>query len=352
MSFLLDETSKLSAKCPKLCCYIGCPTDFLLSMTWNESLWITWHKGNNKKIQLVFSCWPSGSLVRKRLSYLQKNNQKPRVLTELPLLLLGCDPSLSVSVHVPPRASELSLRLKFAHLLQGSLPHQGGRVSVGAAQSVPQREVLAVVVVEEEVVVGVVGRAVDDADQRAGHPVVAVVDGDGPDVDEDVEGQVEHLVQWEEEGVDVVGEPLHEAVHRVEGVAGKGRWDLPHVVGLVEQLCGPGGQRSFIKEKLELNHLNILAAPLYLYPTSRFQDLNSIGSMWPLHLLLIIFNHLHYITVYNCLFIYVIVSILLSLPAIFMFYNVISFNASILTAIPSFTAPRPDRHCKCELVVN
>lgn len=235
-----------------------------------------------------------------------------------------------MSVHVPPRASELSLRLKFAHLLQGSLPHQGGRVSVGAAQSVPQREVLAVVVVEEEVVVGVMGRAVDDADQRAGHPVVAVVDGDGPDVDEDVEGQVEHLVQWEEEGEDVVGEPLHEAVHWVEGVAGKGRWDLPHVVGLVEELCGPGGQRSFIKEKLELNHLNILAAC--------FQDLNSIGSMWPLHLLLIIFNHLHYITVYNCLFIYIIVSILLSLPAIFMFYNVISCNASILTAIPSFTS--------------
>lgn len=109
-------------------------------------------------------------------------------------------------------------------------------MSVGAAHAVPQREVLAVVVVEEEVVVGVVGRAVDDAGQRVGHAVVAVVDGDGPDVDKDVEGQVEHLVQREEEGVDVVGEPLQEAVHRVEGVAGEGRWDLPHVVGLVEHL--------------------------------------------------------------------------------------------------------------------
>lgn len=171
-------------------------------------------------------------------------------MSDLLLLLLGCDPSLSVSIHVPPRASKLSLCLEFSHLLKGSLPHQGGRVSVGAAQTVPQCEVLAVVVVEEEVVVGVVGRAVDDAGQRVGHPVVAVVDGDGPDVDEDIECQVEHLVQREEEGVDVVGEPLHEAVHWVEGVAGKGRWDLPHVVGLVEELSKPGGRRSFINETL------------------------------------------------------------------------------------------------------
>lgn len=161
-----------------------------------------------------------------------------------------------MSVHAPPCASELSLRLKFAHLLQGSLPHQGRRVSVGTAQTVPQRKVLAVVVVEEEVVVSVVGRAVDDAGQLVRHSVVAVVNGDGPDVDEDVEGQVEHLVQREEERVDVVWQPLHEAVHRVEGVAGKRRCDLPHVVGLVEQLPSPGGQRSFNKKKLKQDYLS------------------------------------------------------------------------------------------------
>jgi len=111
-------------------------------------------------------------------------------------------------------------------------------VAVGASQAVPQREVLAVVVVEEQVVVGVVGSAVDHLHQRAGHPVVPVVDGDGPDVDEDVKGQVEDLVQGEEEGVDVVGQPLEEAVHWVEGVAGEGRGHLPHVVRLVEQLSG------------------------------------------------------------------------------------------------------------------
>lgn len=117
-------------------------------------------------------------------------------------------------------------------------------MSVGAPQPVPQREVLAVVVVEEEVVVGVVGRAVDHARQGVGDPVVPVVDGDGPDVDEDVEDQVEHLVQGEEEGVDVVGQPLQEAVHRVEGVAGEGRGDLPQVVRFVEHLRGRGSRRS------------------------------------------------------------------------------------------------------------
>ena len=95
-------------------------------------------------------------------------------------------------------------------------------MAVGAAQAVPQCEVLAVVVVKEQVVVCVVGGAVDDLHQGPRHPVVPVVDGDGPDVDEDVQGQVEHLVEGEEEGVDVVGQPLEEAVYRVEGMAGEG----------------------------------------------------------------------------------------------------------------------------------
>lgn len=166
------------------------------------------------------------------------------VSSELPLLLLAGRSSLNVSVHFPSRAPQLSLLLKFPDLIVGALAHQRRRVSVGATQAVPQREVLAVVVVEEEVVVGVVGRAVDDARQGVGDPVVPVVDGDGPDVDEDVEDQVEHLVQGEEEGVDVVGQPLQEAVHRVEGVAGEGRGDLPQVVRFVEHLRGRGSRRS------------------------------------------------------------------------------------------------------------
>lgn len=107
---------------------------------------------------------------------------------------------------------------------------------VRAPQTVPQREVLAVVVLKEEVVVGVVGGAVDDAGQSGRHAVVAVVDGNGPDVDKNIEEQVENLVEGEEEGVEVVREALQEAVHRVEGVAGEGGGDLPDVVWFMKQL--------------------------------------------------------------------------------------------------------------------
>lgn len=109
-------------------------------------------------------------------------------------------------------------------------------MSVGTSQAVPQSEVLAVIVVEEEVVVGVVSWAIDDTRQAVRDAIVTVVDRDGPDVDEDVECQVEHLVKGEEEWVDVVRESLHEAVDWVEGVAGEGSGDLPQVVGFVKQL--------------------------------------------------------------------------------------------------------------------
>ncbi|KAF3840633.1 hypothetical protein F7725_006495 [Dissostichus mawsoni] len=110
------------------------------------------------------------------------------------------------------------------------LPQQGGRVPVRTPQTVPQREVLPVVIVEEQVVVGVVRRSVDGGGEGEGDPVVPVVDGDGPDVDEDVEAEVEDLVKREHKRVDVVREALHEAVHRVESVAGERRRDLPDVV--------------------------------------------------------------------------------------------------------------------------
>lgn len=142
------------------------------------------------------------------------------------LLLLACD-SVHFSFRRHSAFPQLSLRLELPDQIMGALPQQSRRVPVGASQAVPQGEVLAVVVVEEQVVVGVVSRAVDGAGQSVGDAVVAVVDGDGPDVDEHVQGQVEHLVEGEEEGVDVVRESLHEAVYRVEGVAGEGGGDLP-----------------------------------------------------------------------------------------------------------------------------
>lgn len=156
-------------------------------------------------------------------------------------LLLTRDMSVHFRLHSVPL--KLSLLLKFPDLLMGTLAHQSRRVPVGAPQTVPQSKVLAVVVVEEEVVVRVVGRAVDDVGQGGGDAVVAVVDGDGPDVDEDVQGQVEQLVEGEEEGVNVVREPLQEAVHWVKGVAGEGGGDLPQVVRFVEQLKGERKER-------------------------------------------------------------------------------------------------------------
>lgn len=70
------------------------------------------------------------------------------------------------------------------------------------------------------------------------------MDRDGPDVDKDVQGQVEHLVEGEEERVDVVWESLHEAVYWMKGVAGKGRGDLPYVVWFMKQLLGTREKRG------------------------------------------------------------------------------------------------------------
>lgn len=64
----------------------------------------------------------------------------------------------------------------FTDLVLWTFTHQGRWVPVRAPQTVPQCEVLAVVVLKEQVVVGVVGGAVDDTGQSDGHAVVAIVD--------------------------------------------------------------------------------------------------------------------------------------------------------------------------------
>lgn len=118
----------------------------------------------------------------------------------------------------------------------GTLAHQSRWVSVGASHTVPQCKVLAIIVVEEKVVVCVVSWAIDDTCQGTGDTIVTIVDRDGPDVDENVQGQVEHFVQGEEEGVNVVWESLQEAVYRMKGMAGKRSGDLPYVVWFVKEL--------------------------------------------------------------------------------------------------------------------
>ena len=78
-----------------------------------------------------------------------------------------------------------------------------------------------------------VGRAVHDRPKHCRHSEAAVVDRHGPDVDGDVQHQVEHLVQWEEEGVDVVRDALQETIDRVKRMTGVRRRHLPRMMRLV-----------------------------------------------------------------------------------------------------------------------
>ena len=80
---------------------------------------------------------------------------------------------------------------------------------------------------------GVAGGAVDDG---GGGDVLAVVDEDGPAVDEDEQGDVGDFLKGKEEGVDVVGKGLAEAVERVEGMRGEGGGHDPFVVRFVQVL--------------------------------------------------------------------------------------------------------------------
>lgn len=80
---------------------------------------------------------------------------------------------------------------------------------------------------------GVAGGAVDDG---AVGDVFAVVDEDGPDLHEDEEAQVRQLLEREDEGEEVVGDALEEAVDRVEGDGCVRRGHDPLVVRLVQRL--------------------------------------------------------------------------------------------------------------------
>lgn len=106
-------------------------------------------------------------------------------------------------------------------------------LAVGATKTVPERRVLAVVVVEVEVVHGVAGGAVDDG--AVGH-VLAVVDHNGPEVDKNKKPDGRELVQREQHREDVVRQRLRPPVHRVEGVRRERRRHDPLVVRLVQVL--------------------------------------------------------------------------------------------------------------------
>lgn len=70
--------------------------------------------------------------------------------------------------------------------------------------------------------------------------VFAIVDEDCPDVDEGEQGDVCELLERENEREDVVGEALHKAINRVEGVRCIGCGYDPFVMGFVEGFVDSG----------------------------------------------------------------------------------------------------------------
>lgn len=155
---------------------------------------------------------------------------------------------------VRPVILTLDLLDKLLHLLDLAIPLILGHLclateqllvglAVAAAQSVPQGRELAVVEVEVEMVHRVAGGAVDDG---AVVDVLAVVDDDGPDVDQHEEQDVRVLVQREDEREDVVWQTLGPAVERMEGVRGVGSRHDPLVVWLVQALVNHGVMQAAV----------------------------------------------------------------------------------------------------------
>ena len=88
----------------------------------------------------------------------------------------------------------VGLLLQGQNFIQRTLSFKGTGGAEGPPDVIPQREELAVVVVVEEVVVGVVGAAVDQRLQQGWDAVVAIVYRHRPDVDKDEEAQVGDLL--------------------------------------------------------------------------------------------------------------------------------------------------------------
>lgn len=141
-------------------------------------------------------------------------------------------------------ALRLKLPLGLAHLLL-LVEEIGVGLTVGAAEAVPEGGVLAVVVVEVEMVHGVAGGAIEDG--AVGH-VLAVVDHDGPEVDEDKQRHGRVLVQREQDRVQVVGERLREPIDGVEGMRGEGGRHDPLVVRLVQVLVDQGVMQAAVDQ--------------------------------------------------------------------------------------------------------
>lgn len=122
-----------------------------------------------------------------------KNKLATVFLTSYLLLFISISSRCATSVPLVP------------HTVERSVPHQRWWMSVRSTDPVPQCEILTVVIVKEEMVIGVMCGSINVLFQQPGNLVIAIMDGYGPYINEHIEAQVQHLVQGEEEGVDVVG---------------------------------------------------------------------------------------------------------------------------------------------------
>lgn len=124
-------------------------------------------------------------------------------------------------------------------------------------------------------------------DNRVISHVLAVVDEDSPNVDEDEEKDVCEFLKREQEGVDVVRKALSISIERVESVRGVRRRHDPLVVRLVETLVHEGVVQSAVdpvdaevgehEEEGELHHVvphsgGVVEAVVYLGVTADFEE--------------------------------------------------------------------------------
>lgn len=96
-----------------------------------------------------------------------------------------------------------------------------------------------------------------------GDTKVTIMNGNGPDIDQHVQTQVNHLVQWEEERIYVVRQTLKEAIHGVKSMTCKGRSNLPDVMRLMDVLIHKSVMKApvdpvdeHVSEKEEGQHTN------------------------------------------------------------------------------------------------
>jgi len=202
---------------------------------------------STRYLNLVTSRSRTHALVHSQARKLARPSQ-PRSLTpSLRLLLLLAIRSIIFSFHLLNlllHLLNLSFPLRLPHL---TLPAKQLliRPSIAPPQPIPKRRILSIIIIKVQMMHRVARRAINN---RGVSDVLAVVDEDGPDLDEEEEGQVCEFLQREDEGEDVVGNRLGPAVDGVEGDGGVGGRHDPFVVGFVQGFVDGGVVQAAVDE--------------------------------------------------------------------------------------------------------